>query len=60
MSQLPDLRNRLETAIRNNQQYANVQKAKSDLQQQTTSKYNLSQQQQKPSIKLKTDFSNFS
>lgn len=55
MSQLPDLRVTLEAAIRNNQLASN-QKQKMDFQSSNKSNAN----QLKPTIQLKTDFSNFS
>lgn len=56
MAQYPDLRTRLETAVRCNQQANNhQQKAKTDAG--NAAKSNL--QPQKPTIQLKTDFSNF-
>lgn len=58
MAQTTELRGKLEQAIRNNQQTnTNIQKEKTDMQI-TTSKMNM--QPAKPTIKLKTDFSNFS
>lgn len=57
MAQSSELRTKLETAIRNNQQANNnVQKAKAEAA--NAAKANL--QPTKPSIQLKTDFSNFS
>lgn len=56
MSQTPELRSKLEGAVRSNQQSTSLQKNKNEMQQ--TSKLNLLQQ--KPTITLKTDFSNFS
>lgn len=56
MSQTPELRAKLEVAVRSNQQSTSLQKNKNEMQQ--TSKLNLLQQ--KPTITLKTDFSNFS
>lgn len=55
MSQLPELRATLEAAIRNNQ-LANNQKQKMEFQNSNKSNTN----QLKPTIQLKTDFSNFS
>lgn len=55
MTKSPDLRMRLEAAIRNDQQESAAQKSKNDAQNAAKS---LSQQ--KPTIQLKTDFSNFS
>lgn len=55
MSESPDLRTQLESAVRNNQQTSN-QKYKNEMQ--NNAKANMSQQ--KPTIQLKTDFSNFS
>lgn len=55
MSQLPELRVTLEAAIRNNQ-LANDQKQKMEFQGNNKSNVN----QLKPTIQLKTDFSNFS
>lgn len=58
MSQSPDLRLRLETAVRNNQQSTNnSNKAAHDAQNASKA---MGSSQQKPTIKLKTDFSNFS
>lgn len=58
MSQSADLRNKLETAIRNGQQTIHQnQKLKNELQ--NNAKTN-STQQQKPTIELKTNFNNFS
>lgn len=54
MSQSPDLRTKLESAVRINQQ-ANNQKLKNDFQ--NNAKATIAQQ--KPTIQLKTDFSNF-
>lgn len=57
MTQSPELRGKLEIAIRNNQQANNnMQKAKTDAA--NAAKANL--QPAKPTIQLKTDFSNFS
>ncbi len=56
MSQLPELRATLEAAIRNNQLVSN-QKQKMELQN-SNNKANVNQL--KPTIQLKTDFSNFS
>lgn len=56
MSQSPELRTKLETAIRNNQQTSN-QKLKNDMQ--NNAKATIVAAQQKPTIQLKTDFSNF-
>lgn len=59
MGQAPELRNKLESAIRNSQQQAATQqKSATDAQNKTAAA--LAQSQQKPTIKLKTDFSNFS
>lgn len=58
MSQSPELRGKLEIAVRNSQQ-STAQKLKNELQQQNSNKTNNSGQQ-KPTIQLKTDFSNFS
>lgn len=55
MSQLPELRATLEAAIRNNQMASN-QKQKVELQNSNKSNGNVA----KPTIQLKTDFSNFS
>lgn len=55
MGQLPELRATLEAAIRNNQMATN-QKQKMELQNSNKSNLN----QIKPTIQLKTDFSNFS
>jgi hypothetical protein len=59
MGQAPELKNKLESAIRCQQQAANMQKlnAESKENNKTTS---TTAQQQQPTIKLKTDFSNFS
>lgn len=54
MGQSPELRATLETAIRNNQ-IANNQKQKVEMQNSNKSNLN----QPKPTIQLKTDFSNF-
>lgn len=58
MTKTPELRVKLESAIRSNQQMSSIQKAKTDLQNATAAN-KLAMQQQKPTIKLKTDFSNF-
>ena len=61
MGQTQELRTKLESAVRNNQQQvANLQKSINDTQNQNKMTVQQQQQQQKPSIKLKTDFSNFS
>lgn len=58
MSQAPDLRSKLETAIRSSQQQAaNLQKASTESTKEN--KTSVAQAPQ-PTIKLKTDFSNFS
>lgn len=59
MSKTADLRTKLESAIRNNQQMSTMQKAKNADMQNTNAANKLAMQQQKPTIKLKTDFSNF-
>lgn len=56
MTQLPELRATLEAAIRNNQVASSNQKQKIELQSSNKSNGN----QSKPTIQLKTDFSNFS
>lgn len=57
MTQSPELRGKLEIAIRSNQQANNnIKKAKTDAA--NVAKVNL--QPAKPTIQLKTDFSNFS
>jgi len=57
MGQAPDLRNKLETAIRSSQQQAaNLQKANTEIKENKTAVTQAPQ----PTIKLKTDFSNFS
>lgn len=56
MAQHPELRAKLEGAVRNNQQMtSSMQKAKNDAT--NAAKANL--QPAKPTIQLKTDFSNF-
>lgn len=56
MSLHPELRNRLETAVRNNQQMtSSMQKAKND----ASNAAKASLQPAKPTIELKMDFSNF-
>lgn len=55
MAESPELRNQLESAVRNNQQTSN-QKYKNEMQ--NNAKANQSGQP-KPTIQLKTDFSNF-
>uniref|UniRef100_W4VS74 HEAT repeat-containing protein 5A n=1 Tax=Corethrella appendiculata TaxID=1370023 RepID=W4VS74_9DIPT len=68
MSQTPELRSKLETAIKTNQMNKHMmQKIRDDganlrgmsQQQQHLSQQQQQQQQQKPTIQLKTDFSNF-
>jgi hypothetical protein len=57
MGQAPDLRSKLETAIRSSQQQAaNLQKANTEIKESKTAVTQAPQ----PTIKLKTDFSNFS
>ena len=57
MGQAPELRNKLETAIRSSQQQAaNLQKATTETKENKTAVTQAPQ----PTIKLKTDFSNFS
>lgn len=57
MTKTPELRSKLEMAVRNSQQANNnIQKAKIDAA--NAAKANL--QPAKPTIQLKTDFSNFS
>lgn len=56
MTNTPSLRVKLESAVRTSQQNStNLQKAKNDTENQKLS----SQSSHKPSIQLKTDFSNF-
>lgn len=59
MGQTPELRMKLESSIRNQQQ--NTQSSQNKLKNELTSKLNSQQQaaQQKPSIILKTNFNNF-
>lgn len=59
MGQAPELKNKLESAIRCQQQAANMQKLNTESKENKTTS-TASQQQQQPTIKLKTDFSNFS
>ncbi|XP_061508694.1 HEAT repeat-containing protein 5B isoform X2 [Anopheles gambiae] len=58
MAQAPDLRRKLEAAIKRNQMNATLQKSKSEAA--NAAARNSAAQQQKPTIQLKTDFSNFS
>lgn len=58
MGQAPELKNKLESAIRCQQQAANVQKLSAESKENKTT--STTAQQQQPTIKLKTDFSNFS
>lgn len=64
MGQAPELKNKLESAIRcsQQQQAANLQKMNADSKENKNSSTTSAQtqQQQQPTIKLKTDFSNFS
>lgn len=57
MSQLPELRGTLENAIRNNQLVSD-QKQKNEYESSNSNKSNANNL--KPTIQLKTDFSNFS
>lgn len=60
MVQAPELKNKLESAYRNSQQQAaNLQKINADIKENSTTSTTAAQAQQ-PTIKLKTDFSNFS
>lgn len=52
MSQAPELRNRLESAVRNQQQAATLQKTAIEAENENK----LTVQSQEPSIKLKTKF----
>ena len=57
MTQAPELRSKLEVAIRSSQQQAaTLQKATTEASKENKT----STQEQQPTIKLKTDFSNFS
>lgn len=57
MGQAPELRSKLEAAIRSSQQQAaNIQKANTETKENKT----VVTQAPQPTIKLKTDFSNFS
>lgn len=59
MGQTPELRSRLEIAIRSSQQAvaaANIQKANAEMSKETKAS---TVQVTQPTIKLKTDFSNF-
>uniref|UniRef100_A0A182VRX2 HEAT repeat-containing protein 5A n=1 Tax=Anopheles minimus TaxID=112268 RepID=A0A182VRX2_9DIPT len=58
MAQAPELRRKLEAAIKRNQMNATLQKSKSEAA--NAAARNSAAQQQKPTIQLKTDFSNFS
>lgn len=59
MGQAPELKNKLESAIRcSQQQAANVLKLSAESKENKTA--STAAQQQQPTIKLKTDFSNFS
>uniref|UniRef100_A0A182QPM0 HEAT repeat-containing protein 5B n=1 Tax=Anopheles farauti TaxID=69004 RepID=A0A182QPM0_9DIPT len=58
MAQAPELRRKLEAAIKRNQMNATLQKNKSEAA--NAAARNSAAQQQKPTIQLKTDFSNFS
>ena len=59
MGKAPELKNKLESAIRcSQQQAANMQKLNDENKENKTSA--TTTQQQQPTIKLKTDFSNFS
>uniref|UniRef100_A0A182NZG0 HEAT repeat-containing protein 5A n=1 Tax=Anopheles epiroticus TaxID=199890 RepID=A0A182NZG0_9DIPT len=58
MTQAPELRRKLEAAIKRNQMNATLQKSKSEAA--NAAARNSAAQQQKPTIQLKTDFSNFS
>jgi hypothetical protein len=59
MGQAPELRGKLESAIRSSQQQQaiNMQKASAETTKESKT---AAQTQQQPTIKLKTDFSNFS
>lgn len=58
MGQAPELKSKLESAYRNSQQQAaNLQKINADIKENSTPSTTTAQQ---PTIKLKTDFSNFS
>ncbi|XP_035795825.1 HEAT repeat-containing protein 5B-like isoform X2 [Anopheles albimanus] len=57
MAQAPQLRSKLEAAIKRNQLNASLQKSKSEAA--NAAARNSAAQQQKPTIQLKTDFSNF-
>uniref|UniRef100_T1DQ05 Putative secreted protein n=3 Tax=Anopheles aquasalis TaxID=42839 RepID=T1DQ05_ANOAQ len=57
MAQAPQLRGKLEAAIKRNQLNASLQKSKSEAA--NAAARNSAAQQQKPTIQLKTDFSNF-
>ncbi|XP_052870184.1 HEAT repeat-containing protein 5B isoform X2 [Anopheles cruzii] len=57
MAQAPELRRKLEAAIKRNQLNASLQKSKSEAA--NAAARNSAAQQQKPTIQLKTDFSNF-
>lgn len=58
MGQAPELKNKLESAIRCQQQAANMQKLSAESKENKAA--SATAQQQQPTIKLKTDFSNFS
>lgn len=58
MGQAPELKNKLESAIRCQQQAATMQKLSAESKENKTT--SATAQQQQPTIKLKTDFSNFS
>ncbi|XP_053671302.1 HEAT repeat-containing protein 5B isoform X1 [Anopheles nili] len=58
MAQAPELRRKLEAAIKRSQMNATLQKSKSEAA--NAAARNSAAQQQKPTIQLKTDFSNFS
>ena len=61
MGQAPELKNKLESAYRNSQQQAaNLQKINADIKESSTTSMTTTTQAQQPTIKLKTDFSNFS
>ncbi|KFB43904.1 AGAP002215-PA-like protein [Anopheles sinensis] len=57
MAQAPELRRKLEAAIKRSQLNASLQKSKSEAA--NAAARNSAAQQQKPTIQLKTDFSNF-
>lgn len=59
MAESPELRAQLESAIRNNQHASQTQKYKNDMQNSAKAS-SAAGQSSRPTIQLKTDFSNFS